>query len=679
MTTSSKDTSDTFVQIFNCTPEKFAKLDFTGELSVKCFMKMKKPKVNLGYLDETLRLCYLQNGIPTNKHFLIKIIKKKVIYQSFVKKEFLDIIYNCACDYSIQLRNHWEEDTNLYLVFKDIPKFITLEDKLKSQYVTERTLFTYFNQILTTVSNLHSKQMYGCILGLSSFIYDVGEDKILLTDIGFSKLFPKKKSLNPYKLPNGFDFNEYLPREYLLAKSDSVRTDNLIDDKYDESYDVWQLGILFFIMASENNESPFPHKDSMELYNAISKGSVNWQHLSHRSSMLLQLLQKMLNPETSKRQSIAKIIEYVQNIIKLDKFPDDNTSKKYSISSYLSKASAASPIRQRQSSVSNQVGKVIYPYANSSWGNAASSGYIDNVSEIYEISEIFKAARNEKKMTDVAKEEIEKMCDELKVIITDSKKESKEEANELIAMFKELEFKNESIDSLDSMIKSQKGISEGKYQDMIRHLIFEIKRLKMNLDHEKAKNDKLKKKIDDLENKKKDIQSEYQEKLSFLESKIDVFENVIFPESVNELDNDSYPTLKTKLFTDLIEKSIKSFNDINGKLSEQSAKLLTNIDSTIKQFLIEKESYVKEIIKSKENLINEVIYVLNKNNIDIDSLEEASQKTKNELKLLKESNEQDKAYNELNEKIQKLTMNIKLNNAKHSSTEEVKTNKTLFE
>lgn len=137
--------------------------------------------------------------------------------------------------------------------------------------------------------------------------------------------------------------------------------------------------------------------------------------------------------------------------------------------------------------------------------------------------------------------------------------------------------------------------------------------------------------------------------------------------------------MKTKLFTDLIEKSIKSFNDINGKLSEQSAKLLTNIDSTIKQFLIEKESYVKEIIKSKENLINEVIYVLNKNNIDIDSLEEASQKTKNELKLLKESNEQDKAYNELNEKIQKLTMNIKLNNAKHSSTEEVKTNKTLFE
>ena len=47
-------------------------------------------------------------------------------------------------------------------------------------------------------------------------------------------------------------------------------------------------------------------------------------------------------------------------------------------------------------------------------------------------------------------------------------------------MFKELEFKNESIDSLDSMIKSQKGISEGKYQDMIRHLIFEIKRLKMS-------------------------------------------------------------------------------------------------------------------------------------------------------------------------------------------------------
>lgn len=677
------NSENTFIQIFNCPPAKFANLDFTEKISTKCFMKMKKPKVNLGYLDETVRLCYMQNNVPTNKHFLIKIIKKKIIYKAFAQKEFLDIVYNCSSDYSIQLRNHWEEDSNLFLVFKDIGKFISLEDKLKKHTLSERTLFTYYNHILQAVSNLHKNQMFGCILGMSSFIYDQNERKVKLTDIGFSKIFPKKKSLNPYKLRNGFDFNEYLPSEYLLAKSDSPGNNDIPpDDKFVESYDVWQLGVLFFKMASNNNESPFPHENSTELYNAISKGSINFQCLNHRSSSLLQLIQKMLNPDSTKRSSISKLLEYVQNQIQQDKFVDDYgdwemvNSSKAQIRSTLFRGTI-SPSKGNQNGSLNQkneVSRVIYPYLNNSWSHSNLGGQINDISSVYEISDMFKSARNEKKMINEAKEEIEKMCDDIKGLINESRREEEDEKNELINMFQDLEFKNESIESFDLLLKSRKEISEQKYQDMIRRLVFEIKRLKINLDVEKSKNLKLKKKLDDVESKKKDLSQEYQEKLTFLESKVDVFENLIFPESTSDFDVELTPSFKTKAFTDLIAKSIKSFNEINKELSNQSAKLLETINEKINQFLIEKEGYVQEIIKAKENLMNEVIYLFNKNNINIESLEETSQKTKHELMLIQENNELEKNYNELFSKIKKITHDIKLNNEKENPKIIVNTN-----
>ena len=153
-----------------------------------------------------------------------------------------------------------------------------------------------------------------------------------------------------------------------------------------------------------------------------------------------------------------------------------------------------------------------------------------------------------------------------------------------------------------------------------------------------------------------------------------MFENLIFPESTSDFDVDLTPSFKTKAFTDLISKSIKSFNEINKELSNQSAKLLETINEKINQFLVEKEGYVQEIIKAKENLMNEVIYLFNKNNINIESLEETSQKTKHELMLIQENNELEKNYNELFSKIKKITHDIKLNNEKENPKIIVNTN-----
>ena len=153
-----------------------------------------------------------------------------------------------------------------------------------------------------------------------------------------------------------------------------------------------------------------------------------------------------------------------------------------------------------------------------------------------------------------------------------------------------------------------------------------------------------------------------------------MFENLIFPESTSDFDVELTPSFKTKAFTDLIAKSIKSFNEINKELSNQSAKLLETINEKINQFLIEKEGYVQEIIKAKENLMNEVIYLFNKNNINIESLEETSQKTKHELMLIQENNELEKNYNELFSKIKKITHDIKLNNEKENPKIIVNTN-----
>ena len=78
------------------------------------------------------------------------------------------------------------------------------------------------------------------------------------------------------------------------------------------------------------------------------------------------------------------------------------------------------------------------------------------------------------------------------------------------------------------MLKDKEEFTQDKFKALISNLLYEIKRLGIELDQEKSTNEKLKKKIKEQEKKNLDLKNEHQERVEFYQKKIEVLEEVIF-------------------------------------------------------------------------------------------------------------------------------------------------------
>ena len=230
--------------------------DFKIQVSQNDFVKLKDDQTkNLGFFDDVISLVYKNNK---TLYYVKAIDKKDIINNSY--QEILNTIYKLdnnqqknknIFDFIINLQTQWEDKERLFLVFDGIKRYTLFENLLKnhSKNITEENIMIIYRQILEIVRFLHENNIYGCDLYLNYFIYDKLSQTIKFTDLGFSKIFKSSKNLNDNKLLNGFEFNEYAPPEYLTKINDPS---NLFEkDKLKNSYfDIWQLGILFYKIAS---------------------------------------------------------------------------------------------------------------------------------------------------------------------------------------------------------------------------------------------------------------------------------------------------------------------------------------------------------------------------------------------------------------------------------------------
>ena len=88
--------------------------------------------------------------------------------------------------------------------------------------------------------------------------------------------------------------------------------------------------------------------------------------------------------------------------------------------------------------------------------------------------------------------------------------------------------KIETNDLYAEMLKEKDEFSQDKFKALISNLIYEIKRLEIELEQEKLNSEKLEKKIKDLEKKISDLNNQHQEKVEYYHNKIEVLEEVIF-------------------------------------------------------------------------------------------------------------------------------------------------------
>ena len=217
------------------------------------------------------------------------------------------------------------------------------------------------------------------------------------------------------------------------------------------------------------------------------------------------------------------------------------------------------------------------------------------------------------------------------------------EIESLIEKYKERNWsKTEMKDLYNEILKNKENYLDDKVKLLISNLLFEIKNLDINLNHEKSLNKMLNDEKKDLERQSADLKSEYQEKIEFYEKKIELLEDVIFNVENTNL-NKTEIINNNKLLYQALTNSMKNFTDINIKLRE-------NLEENLLKFKDNKKSWLEDIIKAKQSFRNEIAYFMNK------SIEQPKTIVfeKKDNKEILSKNKKDEKIDELSKKIVEL-------------------------
>lgn len=710
--------------------------DFREQVNIHDFIGKKdiQPK-NIGYLNDMMTLLNKKN----KKSYFIKVINKKDIiddmYVNILNYNYNSKNINSSIDeYLVNLQTHFEDKKRIFLVFDAIKRYIPLETLLKkhAKNITEEHILIIFRQILEAVEFLHTNKIFGSCLFLSSFIYDKITQTVKFTDPGFSKIIKSPKDYNIYDV-SGFKFNEYSPPEIIQQMDNIIEQEKLKNS----NYDIWQLGILFFKIALLG-ESPFNinkeqniQQQSEELKQSILNKNINLSLLEKYNPQIIQIIDKMLKVKPTERYSVKQLLSSIQDkdnkipklIIQSPKNEDlgeislnmvneekEKIGNEVKIDKDISSEEEDSNMDDALNilkgikiggnyifSKNNLINQEIYP--EGSVLPTFKNKYLNKLSHVDQdliVDLAFKLTMLDKEYQKL--EENKLAVYNITNYVNNNLKELNEidnnNINSLIQKFNSLPLsKIETNDLYADMLKEKDEFSQDKFKALISNLIYEIKRLEIELEQEKLSSEKLRKKIKELEKKISDLNNEHQDKVEYYHNKIEVLEEVIFStEKKSEKDNN-----KNELIYTALSNSIKGFTDVNVKLKSY-------LEENLSRFQENKKDWLEDMIKSKEDFRNEMSYYLQKsieqpkvyNFTKKDNKDAKDEKSKNEeieklkkqitelKELIKEQNnailnntnfvrEANIKFKEKDEEIQNLTN--KLNELKKKENKESKENK----
>ena len=655
------------ISLENETPAYLLK-DFKVAVNQTDFMKLKEDSSqNIGIFDDVIPLLYKNN----KNIYYIKIIEKKNIINTQYQN-ILNQIYKInnkqkntninVYDYILNLQTHWEDTERLFLVFSGIKRYTSLGNLLKnhSKNLTEENIIAIFRQILEIVFILQENNIYGCNLYIDSFIFDKLSKTVKMTDLGFSKFYKSNKIINDNKLQDGFEFNDYVSPEFIAKMNDSSNIYS--QDKFKNVYyDIWQLGILFYKIATFG-ESPYGDAQNENLKESIMNKNINYSKLNNYSPQISQIIDKMLQTAPNNRYTIDKLLN-LEIFKSLNRIPlimitpkneekpitmnmviseKEKNKDKLDIASAFEKMEAllksskgAKNLVNYEEDEKNQNEKKSIRNSNKNilkqvkiQGNLVNDKTTMISQEIYPDGSVIPIFKNKflnkfnnvdinlvldlsNKLTMLEKEY--KKLDENKLAVynitnyvNNNIKElnyiDNENIETLIKKFNNLQLsKIETNDLYEEMLRNKDEFAKDKFKALISNLIYEIKRLEIELDQEKLMGEKLRKKIKEQEKKNMDLKIEVQEKVEFYEKKIELLEEVIF----NVDNKNNKEDLKNNLIFQALTNSIKNFTDINIKLKE-------SLEENISKFKENKKNWLLDMIKAKENFRNEIQMYLQK-------------------------------------------------------------------
>ena len=278
------------------------------ESTVKDFYQENNDTVELGKLGNGIKVIHRK----TNAHYIIIHFEKTKLKGTVQQKinNTLELMYNAASNYLLRLLNHYEDESNLFLIIESFDGD-TLENRIIRNEIDSDTALRIFYQICKGVQHLHSFKLANISVTPETVLV-TSEGNAMLTDYGLklSSRNNNKKPVRPTKYikigATQYCINAYTSPEELNAVRNKTKA--VLSTKTDS----WNVGILLYEMLT-NFKSPFKGRSIDEIAESILKCEIDLSEIKDAFCREVIASLVKLNPED--RQDISEIL-------KLSKFAD---------------------------------------------------------------------------------------------------------------------------------------------------------------------------------------------------------------------------------------------------------------------------------------------------------------------------------------------------------------------
>ena len=281
------------------------------ECSKNDFTQEATEYISLGFIGKAVKASHKK----TNRLYSIKAIRKdKIVKVGFTStmNKYIDIMYKIDHCFFLRLLNHFEDETNLYLIFQCINE-TTLLDKINLRILDKDKIFKYSKQILEAVQFLHSKKIYFNSLEPESIIID-NNDNVRLTDYAYSKITGfESNQRNGFKTDTNTYINSYVAPELISCNKGKLHKHR---SKGSDKSDLWEIGILMYEMITGNLLFYKNGISADEFFRIISiplsknKDIIkSLSEIPEEFKSLTEIIKQLLDFNPNKRITIEKILK----------------------------------------------------------------------------------------------------------------------------------------------------------------------------------------------------------------------------------------------------------------------------------------------------------------------------------------------------------------------------------
>jgi serine/threonine protein kinase len=229
----------------------------------------------------------------TQKVYCIKVIEKQGIMEQKLGDQMnreIEIMYILNNPHCLRLKNHFEDDTNFYLVMPLASKGQLYRVLKKFRKFDERTAAQILRETISALQYLHSFNppiIHRDIKPENLLLNEGG--RVLLADYGWSNFNVEGDVRKTF-----CGTPEYIAPEMLMKKGHDTRVD------------IWSIGILMFELLA--GYSPFVAKTNQELYQNIKRLKIQWP--KDMPPLAKNLISKILKINPLERPTFDEILNH---------------------------------------------------------------------------------------------------------------------------------------------------------------------------------------------------------------------------------------------------------------------------------------------------------------------------------------------------------------------------------